>query len=268
MRMGCGVSFTSNSLLLLLLHLFHFPFISLATPKSTKYQSKISQISHFRRSFRRTLMVPMRVEKKNRLQYGSDEGADDPAAREQRNLQRKRKDEFILNKGKLIDSFRKEEPSIFIGDQDSTCLREDVSLHIMVARLGLDTRLKGKRKYLGWFDGLRWTANAIFDYSEVGPIIILRETDRMDPTVRVRWTLRAHPWLSMQGGYPVHMDFISIFELDELGKVKQHCLTDIDLPLGELNSEEMITFQSCNIPDMFTNPIRTGKAVEHKCNSL
>jgi len=93
-------------------------------------------------------MVPMRVEKKNRLQYGSDEGADDPAAREQRNLQRKRKDEFILNKGKLIDSFRKEEPSIFIGDQDSTCLREDVSLHIMVARLGLDTRLKGKRKYL------------------------------------------------------------------------------------------------------------------------
>jgi len=214
-------------------------------------------------------MLPMRAENKNCLQHEGDKGTDDPTAREQRNLQRKRKDEFILNKGKLIDSFRKAKPIIFIGDQDSTCLRDDVSLRIMVTRLGLDTRLIGKQKYLGWCKGLRWTANAIFDYSEVGPVMILRESDRMDPTVRVRWTLRAHPWLSMQGGYPVHMDFISIFELDELGKVRQHCLTDIDLSFGEQNLEEMITFQTCNIPDMITNPIRARKSSrEFKSSSL
>jgi len=108
----------------------------------------------------------------------------DPTAKETQNLQRKRKDEFILNKGKLVDSIRSSPASIFIGDQDLSCMRDDVSLHIMVARLGLNTRLTGKRKYKAWFNGLRWTANAIFDYSEVNPIIILKETERTSPLVR------------------------------------------------------------------------------------
>jgi len=97
---------------------------------------------------------------------------EDPTSTEEREKQKRRENEFIVNKGKVIDTIREDLPNLFDKGPDLKLFREDVRLHICVQRLGLDTKITGKRAYRGWFDGLKWTSRAIFDASVVGTLSI------------------------------------------------------------------------------------------------
>jgi len=179
--------------------------------------------------------------------FGNQE---DPAMMREREKQDRRRDEFIVNKGKVLETIREDIPSLFVKHPELKMFRDDVRLHIQVQRLGIDTLLIGKRKYKGWFEGFRWTSKAIFDIAQVSQLIIRKDLDPMSPTIRVRWKVRAHPWLSMrEGGYPVHLDFVSVFQLDETGMVQEHCITDVEPPRIQTNQElallQSLTAASC-----------------------
>jgi len=165
-----------------------------------------------------------------RQAFLGDQQDEDPTSKLEREKEKRKENEFIVNKGKVIDTVRDDLPRLFDRAPDLKMFRDDVRLHICVQRLGLDSRITGKRAYKGWFDGLKWTSRAIFDAAVVSQVVIRKDFDPFSPTIRVRWTVKAHPWLSMKGGYPVHLDFVSVFELDETGRVQEHALTDVEPP--------------------------------------
>eukprot|EP00954_Amorphochlora_amoebiformis_P005335 420862-Amorphochlora_amoeboformis.AAC.2 len=144
-----------------------------------------------------------------------------------RKRHKKRRDDFLLNKGRVTDSIREEIPRILDEAPSMELCRDDATLQLQFGSLGMDVEFRGKKKYKAVFDRLRWTARLALGWVEVSPVIIRPDVDPMSPYIRARWSITAYPRLFMQSGI-IRVDLLSIMELDGNGYVKRHSITDIE----------------------------------------
>merc|ERR1711998_67111 len=152
---------------------------------------------------------------------------DDPVELIERKKYQTKRDEFLLNKGKLVDTLRADIPQMLDKAPSESVLRDDVRLHLQFGNVGLDFEVQGKEQYQTWFASLRWTSRVTFGWVEVTPIKIAPDVDPNSLTVKGRWSVIAYPRLFTQNG-PVRIDLMSVFELDSQGKVMKHVITDVD----------------------------------------
>ncbi|GAB5357581.1 hypothetical protein AAMO2058_000386700 [Amorphochlora amoebiformis] len=151
----------------------------------------------------------------------------DPTAEKDRELDKKRETEFRINKGRLITWIRLEIPNMFKQRLNLEPLRDDLKIQVSLVRYNVNFTLEGKHSYRLWTDIIRVVSALIFEEANISYASIYRDIDPLSPTVRVRWTIRGRPWLSCESGFPVQLDFLSVYELDEMGLVQELVLTDI-----------------------------------------
>jgi len=151
----------------------------------------------------------------------------DPTAQKERKRHLERRDEFLLNKGLLVDTVRDEIPRILDDAPSLELFREDTVLHLELGRTGIDFEIVGKEQCKTWLERMRWTARLALGWVEISRVDVRPDVDPMSPFVRVRWSMVAYPRLFMQSS-PIRVDLLSIFELDGEGLVKKHTITDVD----------------------------------------
>eukprot|EP00471_Norrisiella_sphaerica_P000446 CAMPEP_0184478182 /NCGR_PEP_ID=MMETSP0113_2-20130426/273_1 /TAXON_ID=91329 /ORGANISM="Norrisiella sphaerica, Strain BC52" /LENGTH=235 /DNA_ID=CAMNT_0026855875 /DNA_START=200 /DNA_END=907 /DNA_ORIENTATION=- len=151
----------------------------------------------------------------------------DPTALLEKKKYLKQRDEFLLNKGRLIDNIQFEIPRITDKAPSLDLIREDVRLQLEFEKIGLEFEVSGKQSYKTWFERLRWTSRLALGWVEVSQCKIRPDIDPMSRYVRCRWSVTAYPRLFMQSA-PIRIDLLSIFELDGRGYVKKHEITDVE----------------------------------------
>mmetsp|Transcript_17916 Transcript_17916/g.33977 ORF Transcript_17916/g.33977 Transcript_17916/m.33977 type:complete len:271 (-) Transcript_17916:264-1076(-) len=151
----------------------------------------------------------------------------DPTAQRERKRHLERRDEFLLNKGLLVDTVRDEIPQLLDEAPSLELFREDTVLHLELGRTGIDFEIVGKEQCKTWLERMRWTARLALGWVEISRVDVRPDVDPMSPYVRVRWSMVAYPRLFMQNA-PIRVDLLSIFELDGEGLVKKHTITDVD----------------------------------------
>jgi len=133
---------------------------------------------------------------------------------------------FKLNQGRAIDILRHDYPLFFARKPDLSIFTKDVELHDSSGK-----RLSGLRQYEKVFDLLLFLRRTTMQDAEVTYRVYV-----VDEDIRVRWSAKL--WMRdpalgltsvMGSGEPavVHVDGVSIYELDYEGKVCRHRLENI-----------------------------------------
>ena len=150
--------------------------------------------------------------------------------------------EYELNVGRVVDTLRSDYPELLSREPDFSIYTEDVTL---ADPSGL--RLRGKDKYRRVFEGLRFLRTTVMRDAEITYRIVL-----VDATVRVRWNAKL--WVRDMIGHPnlVHVDGVSVYELDEGGKVAAHRVENIELTGAERRAVDFAFGLAWPVPELAT----------------
>lgn len=147
--------------------------------------------------------------------------------------QHKPPNEFELNRGRVVDTLRNDLPHIFSKPPELGIFTPDLELCDVRDANG-STRLRGRNSYARLFDAARFLRKTTLQDAEVKYRLVLH-----DETVRVRWEMRLlmrhNPLLRDVQPAVVHLDGISVYELNHQGLVFRHRIEDIALNGGEVN---------------------------------
>ena len=132
--------------------------------------------------------------------------------------------EYELNRGRVVDTLRRDYPKLFKEEPDLSIFTEGIELHDPTG-----VRLRGIKNYKRMFDTLRFLRRTAMQDAEVTYRLVAT-----DGSVRVRWSAKIwarDPALGLHsfGGEPAlfHLDGISAYDLDAKGMVKAHRLENI-----------------------------------------
>lgn len=134
--------------------------------------------------------------------------------------------EFELNLGRVVDVLRTDYPNFFTQEPDMSIYTDDIELHDPSGM-----RLHGRKQYRSVFQMLRFLRRTTMQDAELTYRLVVTER-----TVRVRWS--AKMWMRdpatgvnhLNGGPAlVHLDGVSIYDLNDEGLVKAHRLDNIVL---------------------------------------
>eukprot|EP00466_Bigelowiella_natans_P004177 jgi/Bigna1/86249/estExt_fgenesh1_pg.C_90117 len=204
-------------MLTFLLGIIFFQGFAVHIVASTSYRSTIS----------RRLPIPSSSKEYSDVMKVMDVEVADPTAVRRRCKQKNKEEEFLLNKGRLIDSIQYEIPRIVDVGPSLELFRDDVQLKLEFERIGMDIEVLGKQSYKTWFERLRWTSKLALGWVEVSQCKIRKDVDPMARYIRCRWSITAYPRLFMQSA-PIRIDLLSVFELDGRGHVRKHEITDVE----------------------------------------
>lgn len=147
---------------------------------------------------------------------------------------------FRLNQGRAIDVLRRDYPRIFVEKPDLTIFTDEVELHDPSGK-----RLRGKNQYEKVFDMLRFLRRTTMQDATCTHRVVAD-----DETIRVRW--QAKLWMrdpalgikTLVNGEPalVHIDGVSIYELNSDGLIRAHRLENIVLTGGEQAEQVRLAF--------------------------
>jgi len=134
--------------------------------------------------------------------------------------------EYDLNRGRVIDTLRKDYPRYFTAKPDFSIFRSDVELHDPSGK-----RLQGLKQYERVFDMLRFLRRTTMQDAQLTQRLVIS-----GEAVRVRWSAKLwmrDPALGYNtfAGEPVlvHLDGISVYDLDAKGFVRAHRLENLQL---------------------------------------
>ena len=132
---------------------------------------------------------------------------------------------FKLNQGRAIDILRRDYPLFLMEKPDLSIFTPEV-----VLRDPSGKRLSGLRQYERVFDMMRFLRRTTMQDGEITNRIVVN-----DETIRVRWSAKL--WMrdpalgitSLPNGDQalVHLDGVSVYDLDKEGKIYQHTLENI-----------------------------------------
>jgi len=132
---------------------------------------------------------------------------------------------FKLNQGRAIDVLRRDYPLYFSSKPDLSIFNTNIELHDPSGK-----RLGGIKQYERVFDALRFLRRTTMQDAQVGVRLVAD-----DSTIRVRWNAKL--WMrdpatglnTMVTGEPalVHIDGVSIYDLDKDGLIYRHRLENI-----------------------------------------
>lgn len=125
--------------------------------------------------------------------------------------------EYELNLGRVIDTLRFDYPCLLTREPDFSIFVDGIELHDPSGM-----RLRGIHQYRRFFHALRFLRKTTLCDCEI--------TFRLAVTnaaVRVRWSSKLwmrDPALGLLSGSPMHLDGVSVYELDDVGLVIRHRL--------------------------------------------
>lgn len=148
---------------------------------------------------------------------------------------------YNLNRGRAIDTLRRDYPQLLDSKPDMSIFTKGIELHDPSGK-----RLSGMKQYERVFDALRFLRRTTMQDAEMTYRIVV-----VDEAIRVRWSLKMwmrDPALGLTNmvtnGEPalVHIDGVSNYDLNDDGLIYRHRLENIILrgqseaaPLTQLN---------------------------------
>jgi len=149
---------------------------------------------------------------------------------------------FKLNQGRAIDVLRSDYPRLFERKPDLSIFTKDVQLHDPSGK-----RLSGLRQYDRVFDMLRFLRSSCMQDAEITYRLVVDH----DEKIKVRWSTKLwmrDPALGLTSfvasGTPalVHLDGVSVYELDSEGKIDRHRLENIVMRGDEMKQPVQLAF--------------------------
>jgi len=149
---------------------------------------------------------------------------------------------FKLNQGRAIDVLRSDYPRLFDRKPDLSIFTKDVQLHDPSGK-----RLSGLRQYDRVFDMLRFLRSSCMQDAEITYRLVVDH----DEKIKVRWSTKL--WMRdpalgltslLASGTPalVHLDGVSVYELDAEGKIDRHRLENIVMRGDEMKQPVQLAF--------------------------
>ena len=150
--------------------------------------------------------------------------------------------EYELTVGRVVDTLRSDYPELLSREPDLSIYTEEV---MFTDPSGL--RLRGKDKYRRVFEGLRFLRTTVMRDAEITYRLVV-----VDATVRVRWNAKL--WVRDMIGHPtlVHVDGVSVYELDEGGNVSAHRVENIELTGAERRAIDFAFGLAWPVPELAT----------------
>merc|ERR1719163_2049540 len=152
--------------------------------------------------------------------------------------------EYQLNLGRAIDTLRVDHPRLFTHKPDFSIFTEDVVLRDPSGA----PRLSGLDQYSRVFDMLRFLRRGTMQDAQLTHSLVVS-----DSTIRVRWNAKL--WMrdpalgfnTLANGEAalVHLDGVSVYELNDAGLVRAHGLENIVISGGE---KEQAAVARLNLP--------------------
>lgn len=124
---------------------------------------------------------------------------------------------FKLNQGRNIDILNHDYPHLLTRPPEFSIFTPEITLH--------DPLVSGMLQYKGLFRMMRFLRHTTMHDSEIMHRIVVR-----DETIHVRWSVKLwmdHPLLPSHS--VVHLDGLSLYDLDREGKIYRHTLKNIVL---------------------------------------